>query len=236
MLFRSTARAHTNNALTRAQRERVSHARCVNGYVRLQRHSSRAVRSARALWRMTRAGERRRHPSCARQKNFSRAPTFFRFARGTARNEHTAVARAFPRCTRDTRATRKSDTSNSRRPRDLVRCSCATGRVCVAECVRVRSWSRRRCVVPSRHVREGASAGQYEARDKVPGFSLGSPEQIRTAVTALRGRRPRPLDDGAGLGREQALGGSGGRTRTPKGRIRTCCVADYTTPEWARES
>ena len=25
-----------------------------------------------------------------------------------------------------------------------------------------------------------------------------SPEQIRTAVTALRGRRPRPLDDGAG--------------------------------------
>jgi hypothetical protein len=26
----------------------------------------------------------------------------------------------------------------------------------------------------------------------------GSPEQIRTAVTALRGRRPRPLDDGAG--------------------------------------
>ncbi len=25
----------------------------------------------------------------------------------------------------------------------------------------------------------------------------GSPERIRTAVTALRGRRPRPLDDGA---------------------------------------
>src|SRR6266545_5923465 len=26
---------------------------------------------------------------------------------------------------------------------------------------------------------------------------VGSPERIRTAVTALRGRRPRPLDDGA---------------------------------------
>ena len=27
--------------------------------------------------------------------------------------------------------------------------------------------------------------------------------------------------------------GSGGRTRTPKDRTRTCCVANYTTPEWA---
>jgi hypothetical protein len=33
----------------------------------------------------------------------------------------------------------------------------------------------------------------------------GSPEQIRTAVSALRGRRPRPLDDGAvGLGGEDS--------------------------------
>ena len=32
-----------------------------------------------------------------------------------------------------------------------------------------------------------------------------SPEQIRTAVSALRGRRPRPLDDGAdGLGGEDS--------------------------------
>ena len=57
-----------------------------------------------------------------------------------------------------------------------------------------------------------------------------SPEQIRTAVTALRGRRPRPLDDGA----EIAFRSSGGRTRTPKDRTRTCCVADYTTPEGGR--
>ena len=28
----------------------------------------------------------------------------------------------------------------------------------------------------------------------------GSPERIRTAASALRGRRPRPLDDGAKLG------------------------------------
>ena len=29
---------------------------------------------------------------------------------------------------------------------------------------------------------------------------IGSPERIRTAASALRGRRPRPLDDGAKLG------------------------------------
>ena len=34
---------------------------------------------------------------------------------------------------------------------------------------------------------------------RIPGFGVCSPEQIRTAVTALRGRRPRPLDDGAVL-------------------------------------
>src|SRR5436305_8333548 len=28
---------------------------------------------------------------------------------------------------------------------------------------------------------------------------------------------------------------SGGRTRTPKDRTRTCCVADYTTPEGAAQ-
>ncbi len=60
------------------------------------------------------------------------------------------------------------------------------------------------------------------------GSSHCSPEQIRTAVSALRGRRPRPLDDGAGA---VSLPGSGGRTRTPNDRTRTCCVADYTTPE-----
>ena len=63
------------------------------------------------------------------------------------------------------------------------------------------------------------------------GRRIGSPEQIRTAVTALRGRRPRPLDDGAEYLRIRC---SGGRTRTPNDRARTCCVADYTTPEGGR--
>ena len=69
------------------------------------------------------------------------------------------------------------------------------------------------------------SAGE---NSNIRGFSwqygVSSPEQIRTAVSALRGRRPRPLDVGAGLR-------SGGRTRTPNDRARTCCVAYYTTPE-----
>lgn len=69
------------------------------------------------------------------------------------------------------------------------------------------------------------SAGE---NSNIRGFSwqygVSSPEQIRTAVSALRGRRPRPLDDGAGVR-------SGGRTRTPNDRARTCCVAYYTTPE-----
>ena len=58
-----------------------------------------------------------------------------------------------------------------------------------------------------------------------------SPEQIRTAVTALRGRRPRPLDDGAVLVYER----SGGRTRTLNNGTRTRCVANYTTPECCAE-
>ena len=42
----------------------------------------------------------------------------------------------------------------------------------------------------------------------------GSPEQIRTAVTALRGRRPRPLDDGAGHRHE--AGELGGEDSNPQ--------------------
>ena len=78
----------------------------------------------------------------------------------------------------------------------------------------------------------------------------GSPERIRTAVTALRGRRPRPLDDGAMYARAKrsdyvsrdpeavpiGFRGSGARTRTPKNRTRTCRVANYTTPEGGAES
>ena len=39
---------------------------------------------------------------------------------------------------------------------------------------------------------------------------LCSPEQIRTAVTALRGRRPRPLDDGAGCRIDEPAARGGG--------------------------
>lgn len=74
-------------------------------------------------------------------------------------------------------------------------------------------------------------AGRDEARRSAPGFgwccgwcgcggcgvhlrcACGSPERIRTAVTALRGRRPRPLDDGAGT----FPPGTGSGTRDPEG-------------------
>src|SRR5579863_8437655 len=38
------------------------------------------------------------------------------------------------------------------------------------------------------------------------GTSPGSPDRIRTGVTALRGRRPRPLDDGAVHGIDTTAG------------------------------
>ncbi len=38
-------------------------------------------------------------------------------------------------------------------------------------------------------------------------------------------------DSRALTGANVSRGGSGGRTRTPNDRARTCCVADYTTPE-----
>jgi hypothetical protein len=82
-----------------------------------------------------------------------------------------------------------------------------------------------------------------------------SPNGIRTRAATLRGWCPRPLDDGASSGgsiyqwvrrrptgalrpasallRAAGRGSSGERTRTPKSRTRTCCVANYTTPERA---
>jgi hypothetical protein len=60
-----------------------------------------------------------------------------------------------------------------------------------------------------------------------------SPNGIRTRVATLRGWCPRPLDDGAGPEQTRYSVGSGGRTRTPNDRTRTCCVTDYTTPERA---
>ena len=51
---------------------------------------------------------------------------------------------------------------------------------------------------PSPTPRERARPKRRKARTPCVECGPGSPEQIRTAVTALRGRRPRPLDDGAG--------------------------------------
>ena len=74
--------------------------------------------------------------------------------------------------------------------------------------------------------REIARPGDQTGRER------GSPERIRTAASALRGRRPRPLDDGAkAKNRTYQFFCSGGRTRTPNNWTRTSCVADYTTPE-----
>ena len=64
------------------------------------------------------------------------------------------------------------------------------------------------------------------------GRSTCSPEQIRTAVSALRGRRPRPLDDGAGIpvppDRRGGAGGAGelgGEDSNPQrqGQNLLCC-------------
>ena len=59
-------------------------------------------------------------------------------------------------------------------------------------------------------------AGRDEARDGSRASMCGSPEQIRTAVTALRGRRPRPLDDGAVLNRELHPRWLGGEDSNPQ--------------------
>ena len=77
-----------------------------------------------------------------------------------------------------------------------------------------------------------ASGDNSSLRCQVP-FDLlfCSPNGIRTRVATLRGWCPRPLDDGAVTGAARYPVGSGGRTRTPNDRTRTCCVTDYTTPE-----
>ena len=77
--------------------------------------------------------------------------------------------------------------------------------------------------------------GQPVLACQVPLLTCGScsPNGIRTRVATLRGWCPRPLDDGAVTGAARYSVGSGGRTRTPNDRTRTCCVTDYTTPERA---
>jgi hypothetical protein len=48
------------------------------------------------------------------------------------------------------------------------------------------------------------------------GFLACSPDQIRTGVTGLRGRRPRPLDDGARTARQRTVGQLGGKDSNPQ--------------------
>ena len=110
--------------------------------------------------------------ACPAKKTF-RAPTFFRFARGTARNEHTSASRALRRYTRGApRRTRQSDSSSSLATPNatFARFVSNVTRSEVGRQVRARSSSRRRRVVPPRAFARRASARQYEARDKVPGF------------------------------------------------------------------
>ncbi len=118
------------------------------------------------------------------------------------------------------------DGRGARRARDAGREQRPRPATVATACPALETRGRRR--------RAAVTRRRDEARDRESRASGCSPEQIRTAVTALRGRRPRPLDDGAGLLRSAAPDGSGGRTRTPNHRTRTCCVADYTTPEWER--
>jgi hypothetical protein len=66
------------------------------------------------------------------------------------------------------------------------------------------SRRERRCVTHAITLRTTFATKQAPKRDESPIVTTGlfvmaarSPEQIRTAVTALRGRRPGPLDDGA---------------------------------------
>jgi hypothetical protein len=57
------------------------------------------------------------------------------------------------------------------------------------------------------------------------GSCAGTPERIRTAVTALRGRRPGPLDDGGRTCRTQANAGQEGPGTPPGGAHRRRCSA-----------
>ena len=72
---------------------------------------------------------------------------------------------------------------------------------------RCTTWRSARCRSRARH--ENANEPGHEGR------ALCSPEQIRTAVTALRGRRPGPLDDGAGPGNFFPISARGGGLEPP---------------------
>ena len=66
---------------------------------------------------------------------------------------------------------------------------------------RIRNTARRRRGVAVVHASRPAESGRATGPHEQVRPGDCSPEQIRTAVTALRGRRPRPLDDGAKLRR-----------------------------------
>ncbi len=68
--------------------------------------------------------------------------------------------------------------------------------------------------------------GGKSPRSRYPALRISADSSASTWCTCarLRGGLPRTLPVGIC---------SGGRTRTPNNRARTCRVADYTTPEWA---
>ena len=106
-------------------------------------------------------------------KKTFRAPTFFRFARGTARNEHTSARCALRRYTRGAHVGHVKAIRPARSRRRTRRCARFVSNVTRSEVgrqVRARTSSRRRRVVPRRACARTASARQYEARDEVPGF------------------------------------------------------------------
>ena len=62
---------------------------------------------------------------------------------------------------------------------------------------RTRSWDHRKLGIPQMPV-GGSTAPAAELAGHAARLWMSSPDGIRTHATAVRGRRPRPLDDGAG--------------------------------------
>ena len=90
---------------------------------------------------------------------------------------------------------------------------CAS-RVRSTTCCRAHLRARATRPASPTHTRPAFGAGVRTRRSPANGpGSCCSPEQIRTAVTALRGRRPRPLDDGA---KPHVLQARGGGLEPPK--------------------
>ena len=97
---------------------------------------------------------------------------------------------------------------------------------------RARSWSRATAIRVERESRIRMAERRRGSEIPTSLTYLAAPSGFEPPLTALRGRRPRPLDDGARTGLDSSSRSSGGGIRTPNYRTRTCRVADYTTPEW----